>query len=306
MLWEKDTPRKRVVIVGANVASHETIRRTEIMEKKETTYKKIGKRELKIDIFAPDMKEHTHTAVVLLHGGRWRIGDRAMMNKFGKELAKHGFVAFAPEYRLLGESAWPAQIEDVKSTIRWVRVNAAEWGVDPSKIVVEGFSAGGHLALMAAGTADAPEYKGGDNENVSDSVAAVVAFFPPIEFTTNEPAPGILAAQMLLGDNPSQEQAKKISPIRLVTKNFPPAFLLHGTNDTMIPHITSTRLHKELEQNGVPVEMHLYPKHTHEFAQLPSMLAATQMEVALFLKRMVVNPEFYHDENIELNPFARM
>ena len=274
--------------------------------KTEMTYKRIGERELKIDIFAPNVNEHTQTAIILLHGGGWQHGDKSMMSLFGPELAKHGFVAFAPEYRLLGESPWPAQIEDVKSAIRWVRANAAEWNVDPDKIAVEGFSAGGHLALMAGGTPDDREYKGDDNIDVSDAVSAVVAFFPPDEFTVGEQLPGVIGAQFLLGDNPSEEQARRISPIHLISKNFPPSFLLHGTADKMVPHANSMRLYLELERNGVPVEMHLYPKHTHEFVRLPSMMTVTQMEIALFLKRMVVDPEKYHDENMKLNQFAKM
>ena len=270
------------------------------------TYKRIGDRELKIDIFAPNANEHTQTAVILLHGGGWRHGEKTMMSLFGPELAKHRFVAFAPEYRLLGESPWPAQIEDVKSAIRWVRANAAEWNVDPAKIAVEGFSAGGHLALMAGGTPDDPEYKGDDNTNVSDAISAVIAFFPPIEFTVAELSPGVTEAQILLGDDPSEKQARRISPIHLVSKDFPPTFLLHGTADKMVPHINSTRMYAELERNGVPVEAHLYPKHTHEFVRLPSMMAVTQMEIALFLKRMVVDPEKYHNENMEFNQFAKM
>ena len=73
--------------------------------KTEKTYKRVGKRELKIDVFAPSVNEHTQTAIILLHGGGWQHGDKSMMSLFGPELAKHGFVAFAPEYRLLGESA---------------------------------------------------------------------------------------------------------------------------------------------------------------------------------------------------------
>ncbi len=276
------------------------------MGKKEVAYKRIGERELKIDIFSPKVNEHTQTAVILLHGGGWRHGDKSMMSLFGPELAKHGFVVFAPEYRLLSESLWPSQIEDVKSAIRWVRTNALEWNVDPAKIAVEGFSAGGHLALMAAGTPDAPEYKGEDNTNISDAISAVVAFFPPIEFSVADPSPGVTKAQVLLGDDPSETQARRISPIHLVSKDFPPTFLLHGTADKMVPHLTSTRMYIELERNGVAVEVHFYPKHTHEFVRLPSMLTVTQMEIALFLKRMVVDPEHYHNENIELNQFAKM
>ncbi|MBN2061995.1 MAG: alpha/beta hydrolase [Deltaproteobacteria bacterium] len=274
--------------------------------KVEKTYKRIGNRELKIDIFTPNVNEHTQTAIILLHGGGWQHGDKSMMSLFGPELARYGFVAFAPEYRLLGESPWPAQIEDVKSAIRWVRANAAEWNINPDKIAVEGFSAGGHLALMAGGTPHDREYKGNDNTSVSDAVSAVIAFFPPAEFTVAEPLPGNIEAQVLLGDDPNEHQARRISPIHLISKDFPPTFLLHGTADKMVPHVTSMRLYSELERYGVPVEMHLYPGHTHEFVRLPSMMAVTQMEIALFLKRMVVEPEKYYNENMELNQFARM
>lgn len=276
------------------------------MDHKEIIFKRIGERELTIDIFSPHPSEHTKTAVILLHGGGWRYGNKSMMREFGRELAKHGFVAFAPEYRLLDEAPWPAQIKDVKSAIRWVRAKAAEWNLDLEKIALEGFSAGGHLALMAAGTPDASEYKGDDNTHISDAISAVVAFFPPVEFSVAEPGQGVSEAQLLLGENSSEEQAQKISPIHFVSRKFPPTFLLHGTADKMVPHITSMRMHTELERYGVPVEMHLYPGHTHEFARLPSMLAATQMEIVLFLHRMVVDPEKYHNENLELNRFAKM
>ena len=123
-------------------------------------YGKGGKRDLKMDIYrpglGPDDEENRHTAVLLLHGGGWRFGDISMMDIFGPELAKLGFTAIAPEYRLIGESPWPAQLEDVKSAIRWTRANAASLNIKPDNIALQGFSAGAHLALMAGGTPDRP------------------------------------------------------------------------------------------------------------------------------------------------------
>lgn len=273
---------------------------------KDVVYGTGGGRALKLDIYRPDGDDHTRTAVILLHGGSWRLGDKTMMDIFGPELAGHGFVALAAEYRLLGEAPWPAQIKDVKTAIRWTKTNAASLDIDPDKVVVEGFSAGGHLALLAGGTSGHPEFTDKCDIAISDSVAAVVAFFPPIEFTIEQPRPGFTQASLLLGESPTQEAARKASPINYVTAGYPPTFLLHGTADKMVSYLPSQRLFDALHEKGVMVELHLYPDHIHEFVRLPSMVANTQAEIALFLKRAVVDPEKYIKENLELNMFAKM
>ena len=107
--------------------------------------------DLLVDVYRPAGK--AKAAVLLLHGGAWRRGSRESVAPSARALAGHGFVALAVQYRLLGQSPWPAQIQDVNSAIRWARRNAANLGVDTDKIVVEGLSAGGHLALLAAGAA---------------------------------------------------------------------------------------------------------------------------------------------------------
>lgn len=273
---------------------------------KDVIYGTGGDRDLKLDIYLPDEEAHTHTAIILLHGGAWRLGDRSMMDIFGPELAGHGFVVLVPEYRLLGEAPWPAQIKDVKTAIRWTKTNADSLAIDPVKVVVQGYSAGGHLALMAAGTARNPEFTDRCDSAISDSVAAVVAFFPPIELTIDQPRPGFTEASLLLGESPTQEAAHKASPINYVSTGYPPTFLLHGTADKMVSYLTSQRLFDALHEKGVMVELHLYPNHIHEFVRLPSMVANTQAEIALFLKRAVVDPEKYIKENQELNMFAKM
>lgn len=273
---------------------------------KDVVYGTGGDRDLKLDIYRPDGDDHTHSAVILLHGGAWRLGDKSMMEIFGPELAGHGFVALAPEYRLLGEASWPAQIKDVKKAIRWTKANAASLVVDPDKVVVQGFSAGGHLALIAGGTPNYPEFGDKCDSAISDTVAAVVAFFPPIEFTIGQARPDFTQASMLLGESPTQEDAQKASPINYVTAGYPPTFLLHGTADRNVPYLTSRRMFDALHEKGVMVELHLYPNHIHEFVRLPSMVANTHAEIALFLRRTVVDPEKYIKENLELNMFAKM
>ena len=265
-----------------------------------------GNRDLRLDLYRPLDQKHNHTAVLLLHGGGWRMGDKSMMDRFGLELARLGFLAVAPEYRLLGEAPWPAQLEDVKSAIRWTRTNADSLDIHPDRIAVLGFSAGAHLALMAGGTPDMPVFKGvRGSDAVTDRVAAVVAFFPPIEFTTGALTPGVNRAADLLGESAAEKDVKQASPLSYVSEAYPPTFLLHGTADQIVPFTTSQAEFDALSDRGVAVELHLYPRHTHEFVRLPSMLAPVMSEIALFLKRTLVDPEKYVKENRELNMFAR-
>ena len=218
-------------------------------------------------------------------------------------LAGHGLLALPTQYRLLGEAPWPAQIADVKSAIRWVRGNAGKLGIAPGKIGIEGFSAGGHLALLAAGAAKETAFDTDDNGDAS--VGAAIAFFPPIEFQVGSRTPGITDATRLLGDGASASAARLASPIHFIDTQFPPTCLLHGTNDHIVPHSTSQRMFDALTTAGVAVDLHLFAGHTHEFCALPSMLPQVQSIAASFLQRHLVNPEFYRNENLTLNNFAR-
>lgn len=262
-------------------------------------------RDLGIDIFWPDSEEK-RTAVILLHGGGWEMGHRSDMHCYARILRARGFVAIAAEYRLTGEAPWPAQILDVKDVIRWARANAAWLRVDPDKVALQGFSAGGHLALLAAGTSkkslfgvEEPHPEG------SAAVAAVVSLFAPPSLTKESfpvrPPPLI----GLFGPEGNEDLAREASPLLHVSPGFPPTFLLNGTADPFMPYTEALRLFEALVAAGSPADLHLYHGHTHEFAALPSMLEPVQSEIALFLERTVVNPAFYADENLKLNMFAR-
>lgn len=260
--------------------------------------------DLSIDVFRPAGK--AKAAVILLHGGGWRVGSREAMTELAHALASHGFVALPAQYRLLGQSPWPAPIQDVKSAIRWARRNAASLGFDEHKIALEGFSAGAHLALLAGGTNDVADYSASEDVAESADVAGVIAFFPPIEFRIGaNGAPGISEASRLLEERVTAEEAERASPITHASSRFPPACLFHGTDDHVVSHVTSQRMFERLLAAGVAADLHLFAGHTHEFSQLPSVLPHVQSIAASFLDRHVVDPDFHVQENLALNPFAR-
>jgi acetyl esterase/lipase len=261
-------------------------------------------RDLSIDIFWPD-QDTKKTAVILLHGGGWMAGHRSEMHRYASLLRAQGFLAVAAEYRLTGEALWPAQILDVKDIIRWVRANADRLRIDPEKIALQGFSAGGHLALLAAATGYKPGFGASPHPAGSAAVAAVAALFAPADLTKGALPVRPPPVANLLGPDADEDAARDASPLHHVAPGFPPVFLLSGMADPMMPYPAMLNLFEAVTAAGSKAELHLYHDHMHEFAALPSMTAAVQAEIGLFLNRAVVDPEFYRQENLALNPFAR-
>ena len=255
-----------------------------------------GRRALAADVYSPDPRHTLRTAVILLHGGAWRFGSRDDMAPYGRILSRLGFLAIGAEYRLLGEAAFPAQLDDVRDVIAWVRAHADELDIDASKIALEGFSAGGHLALLAAGTTA---------QHPRSAVAAVVACFAPPRLDGPAP-PGMPSlAEALLGPYPGAAAIRAANPVQHIGAGFPPTFLLGGMADFLVPPAATLELFHALVAADAQVDLHFYHGHLHEFAMLPSMLEPVQAEVCLFLKRAVVDPAGDRDETLKLNPFAR-
>ncbi len=125
---------------------------------RDVVFASAGGVDLALDIDRPE-GETTRTAIIFLHGGGWRVGSREAMRPVARRMAAHGFVGLPAQYRLLDQDPWPAQLHDVKAAIRWTRAHADALGIDPARIVLWGSSAGGHLALMAAGTANDPAFE---------------------------------------------------------------------------------------------------------------------------------------------------
>ena len=244
-----------------------------------------GGRDLRCDVYVPPGKPDRARAVILMHGGAWRMGERSQLRGYGILLGRRGYVCIAPEYRLTPESPWPAQIHDVKAAIRWVRANADLLGVDADRIAIEGNSAGAHLALLAAGTVGVEPFEGnGGNPGVSTEVSAVVGIYSPTLFSHGRRDRGAVPLAALT-DAADPDVARLASPVTYVSADFPPTLLIHGTDDTTVPASASMVMYEALVDARVPVDMHLYAEQPHAFDASPSFGRQCAAEMDLFLTR---------------------
>ena len=245
-----------------------------------------GDRELKADILRPANQSGLVPGILILPGGGFRNADRTpLTERYGRAMANQGYVCVNGEYRTMDEAPWPAQIQDVKAEIRWMRANSADLGIDPDLIVVAGKSAGGLLALVAAGSSHVKEFDGdGGNPGVSSRVAAVVGMSPVSDVTDRAVDPDF---EPLFGKNPTADLVRAANAITYANKDYPPALFFHGTSDTRVHHSTTMRMYEALEQAGVPVDLHLFAGEDHFFDREPHFYKATTDSIAIFLSRYV-------------------
>ena len=248
-----------------------------------------GGRDLRCNVYWPPQKGSARPAVLLVHGGAWVNGDRTQLHGYGILLGRIGYVCVATEYRLAGEAKWPAQIHDVKAALRWMRANATHLGIDPNKIAISGNSAGAHLALLAAGTPDLPEFEGdGGNAGAGTQVAAAVGFYAPTQLYTPDRLNEVIA--FLFGPSYSETVARAASPLEYASRDFPPTLLITGNADELVPVESSFRMYQALSNAGAPVEMHVYAGAPHAFDAVPEFGRQCASIVSLFLDRYVASP----------------
>jgi acetyl esterase/lipase len=225
-----------------------------------------GGRELRCDVYRPPVETRNAAAILLLHGGGWRQGDRTQLRGYGILLGRAGYLCVASEYRLSGEARWPAQIHDVKAALRWMRAESRALEIDPEKIAVSGNSAGAHLALVLAGTPGHAPFEGsGGNAGAAAHVSAAIAFYAPVDL-----APGALRTEdsvvsELFGPGVSEADVQAASPLSHARAGFPPTLLIHGTHDAIVPVEASVRMYQELSKAGASSELHVYSGAPHGF-----------------------------------------
>ena len=235
-------------------------------------YGRVGDRRLLLDIIRPKEppKGARMPAVVWIHGGGWRRGDKG--GRQNLPLAERGYFTASIEYRLSEEATFPAAIEDCKCAIRWLRAHADKYGIDPKQIGVWGSSAGGHLSLLVATTDEKAGLEGnGGWSGYSSRVQAVVGLCGPSDLTLNADRPtqpGREDARRLFlgGSYEEKPQAYRLaSPVTHVSSDDPPALLIHGESDAVVPIEHAERMEAALKKAGVPVTLLRVKNATHGF-----------------------------------------
>lgn len=225
------------------------------------TYCKVGDVELKIDLAKPTKVATPRPCILVIHGGGWRGGDRSVHSDAVIKLADQGYVAATVSYRLVPSARFPAQIEDVKAAVRFLRANAKEYSLDPNKIGAIGFSAGAHLSMLL-GTMDKEDGLEGEGGNLehSSKVQAVVAFFGPTDLAADDYPEIVVGMLDDLVDSKGPESIpakKKASPITYVSKGDAPTLIFHGTKDKLVPWNQATKMADALDKHGVPGRVEL-------------------------------------------------
>lgn len=206
----------------------------------------------------------TGAAIVICPGGGY---GRLAWGHEGIDVARRlnamGVSAFILKYRMV-EYGHPAPLRDALRAIRMLRSRAAEFSIAPDRIGILGFSAGGHLAASAATLFDSPDGKtGAPLDAVSARPDFAVLIYPVI--TMKDPFAHAGSRRNLLGANPSADEIDRLSPELRVTKNTPPAFLVHTGEDKAVPLENSIMFYQALRAAGVSAELHLYEKGAHGF-----------------------------------------
>lgn len=190
-------------------------------------------------------------AVLVIHGGGWKSGDRAQVESLAERVAKRGYVAVNITYRLVPEALFPTPVEDVQQAVRWLRANAERYQVDPTRIGAWGYSAGAHLAALVGGLSP------GDRLYAEDArLKVVVAGGIPSDLRKFH---GGTLVPNFLGERWSENSVafRESSPAAYVTAGDPPVFLYHGTWDQLVPLDQSLDYKAALDAAGVANELYL-------------------------------------------------
>jgi acetyl esterase/lipase len=248
-------------------------------------YENVGGRQEKLDLYLPGGTPPGRGWPVLfaIHGGGWRRFDKT---QYGSQVApwftREGVAVVAMNYQLSapGASSWPANFEDVRNAVRWARVHAGQFGLDPNRFAAIGESAGGHLAALLGTNPDGPVTSGGDPAAgdvfgpVSARVQAVVDFYGPTNLAAldGESPAAAPAIEQFLGGKPAQvpRSYADASPVTHVTAGSPPMLILQGTADTLVTPDQPRSLSTALTDAGVGNRVITVPGAPHGFEFQPS------------------------------------
>lgn len=274
---------------GAHMAMN---RNAEVEVLRDIPYRDVSGRKLVLDIFRPKDAKKPLPGIVMIHGGSWNSGSKEQVEEIARPVAQQGYVVASINYRLAPAHQWPAQIEDSKAAVRWLRRSAGKYGVDAAHIGAVGFSAGAQLAALLGTTTDA-EYLDGDTPDVSSRVQAVIAVSGPFDFYRwKEKDPDSPYLSYYLGGTFRQrpEAYRAASPVLHVTKDTPPFLLIDGAQDDLVLPENDDLMADALRKHGVEAEIIRVQNAGHVLKPLDGKqpdppLPVILLKVAAFLQR---------------------
>ncbi len=225
-------------------------------------YAKGSEEHQRLDLFLPEKTSAPRPVVIWIHGGGWNKGGLTNCPPLALGYVEAGYAVANVDYRLSTGAVFPAQLEDCKSGIRWLRAHAKEFGLDPARFGVWGRSAGGHLVALLGTTATITEFDQGENLDASSRVQAVCAFAGPTDFSCDLPVDGHShpLVTLLLGAAPESKEGRPLalraSPITYVSADAPPFLIVQGDKDDAVPIHQSELLFSALRKAGTPVHFH--------------------------------------------------
>jgi len=282
-----DWNAKAVMKADAAVAARQTPYDHPLLKdrvKRDIEYAQAGGESLKLDAFTP-AGLGPFPAVIFVHGGGWSGGDKTGGNDpLFAPLAQKGIAWFTINYRLAPKHHYPAPVEDVHAAILWVKAHAREFNIDPNRLALVGESAGGHLVAQAAMLPD-------DDTRPSTVVAAVVAFYAPVDFIADMERRGGLSVSMrgLFGrteakaDEATLRLLRDASPINHVRAGLPPFLLAHGTGDMSVLYNWSPQFQAKLKAAGAHCDLITIPDGVHGMARWETFAPEYKDKVADWL-----------------------
>jgi acetyl esterase/lipase len=241
-----------------------------VKAEKNIEYARVSSGPLLLDIYTPKVFANKLPVIVWLFGGGWEMGSKDFCPI--ANMAAQNVAIVSINYRLSGVAPFPAQIFDCKGAVRWLRANADKYHLDADRIGIFGASSGGHLAALLGTTAGNAQLEGdvGGNLNYSSRVQCVCAFYPPTDLDLLVPdAAGRASAKSrvgkLLGGPLNQNLALAVlaSPLRFVSRDSAPFFLLHGETDSVVPVEQSKIFYDALKKAGVEAQLFIVPDKGH-------------------------------------------
>lgn len=235
---------------------------------RDVAYGKADGTALHLDLARPSDVDHALPCVLFIHGGGWAHGSKSQFDLAIRTAAAKGYVAATVDYRLAPKFQFPAQVEDVKCAVRYLRSHAKQYGIDPDRIGALGDSAGGHLVLMLAVTRPTDGFEGsGGWKGTSSAVQAVVSWFGPTDLAAADmPEISKPIVREFLGAYPAPELCHKASPITYVHQGECPILLLQGTIDPLVPYTQAVIMAKRMTDEHTPGRAELLIGAGHGFA----------------------------------------